>query len=185
MASSLHSPNHRLISAQVIGALERLEEAHEQLTFQRFNDPPPPYSRETTQLATPEEHIANDQSFQQYLRNKALRRSTPREQFAAQTRREEERIVRYNSEKSRNCKHAPSFNQTMNLQENAENNVRAGWVEQGIWMEEWGPAWPSGAKPSDNTWRSANPKGPRVTDQWAHEKAARIPQCEGSRPDRS
>ncbi|KAM5347194.1 hypothetical protein ACJ41O_010199 [Fusarium nematophilum] len=37
--------------------------------------------------------------------------------------------------------------------ENAENNVRARWVEQGIWAEEWGPAWSSKncGIPSDET----------------------------------
>ena len=32
----------------------------------------------------------------------------------------------------------------MDVRSNADNNVRQYWIEEGIWKDEWGPAWPAG-----------------------------------------
>lgn len=55
----------------------------------------------------------------------------------------------------------------------AENNVRAFWVEQRIWDDEWGPAWPSGSFPGDYflKWEQKGPLTfPRPGKHWGHEK---------------
>ena len=57
--------------------------------------------------------------------------------------------------------------QDLDFLANAENNIRDHWVEQGIWLREWGPAWPKGTKLYGG---HARPKGPQPGRYWGHEK---------------
>lgn len=137
-----------------IDALQRLEEDPVQLSLeraQRYNDPPPPYpsSGETTQPVSPAEAPVADEAALQARRN-AMLGSTPYDQFDSQMRRERERIIYQVQEERYGRRQTLPYDKTADLLANAENNVRARWVEQGIWKKEWGPAWPKGAEPSDN-----------------------------------
>jgi hypothetical protein len=76
--------------------------------------------------------------------------------------RERERLEYQNDQTLRGCKQTFPFNLTLDYRANAENNIRNGWIEQGIWNPAWGPAWPDGTKPSDNRWfySRSRPDGP-------------------------
>ncbi|KAF2278990.1 uncharacterized protein EI97DRAFT_431207 [Westerdykella ornata] len=159
----------------VMNALQRLEEDPGRLSLERarYDDPPPPYpsSGETTQPASPAEAHVTDEAALQARRNLMLR-SMPYAQFDSQTRRERERIVYQRGEERYGRRRTLPYDETADLLANSQNNIRARWVEQGIWKEEWGPAWPKGAKPWDNRWRSSreNTGGPRPFGRWLHEK---------------
>ncbi|PVH93670.1 hypothetical protein DM02DRAFT_619121 [Periconia macrospinosa] len=159
----------------VMNALQRLEEDPVRLHMERarYDDPPPPYpsSGETTQPASPAEAPVTDEEAL-LARNRAMLRSWPYGQFDSQTSRERERIEYQLGEERYGRRQTLPFDETADLLANSQNNVRARWVEQGIWKEKWGPAWPKGAKPWDHRWRSSreNTGGPRPFGRWLHEK---------------
>lgn len=106
-----------------------------------------------------------DEYARHFWQLEARRQSTPSCQFLNQWSREEDELFKPPWRQMRNL----PFDRTLDLQGNAQNNVRSRWVEQGIWKSEWGPAWPKGTKPSDlRTWPL--PKGPEPYGGWGHEE---------------
>lgn len=102
-----------------------------------------------------------DEYARHFWQLEARRQSTPSCQFLNQWSREGDELWK----QMRNL----PFDLSLDLQGNAQNNVRSRWVEQGIWKSEWGPAWPKGTKPSDlRTWPL--PKGPVPYGDWGHEE---------------
>ncbi|KAF2793599.1 hypothetical protein K505DRAFT_325359 [Melanomma pulvis-pyrius CBS 109.77] len=177
----------------IVKALRSLEEDPEQLRLQRaqrYHDPPPAYpsSGETTQPPSPVEASAPDEATLQAQRNRTMFQSTPSAQFKSQTTREIEHIIYQRQEWLYGRKQTLPFDITLDFLANAENNIRARWVEQGIWKEEWGSAWPKGAKASDNRWvySRQNTGGPSPLLRWGHEeelepKPASEPELEAKR----
>lgn len=137
---------------QVIEALERLRDNPQQLAHSRdrLNDePPPPYSQsgETTELPTPEPPPALDQMGRRRLRLLAHYKSMPRSQFKSQAQRERERLEHQLSEARFGRRQTLQWDNSLDFRANPENNVRSRWVEQGIWGDDWGPAWPKNSHP--------------------------------------
>ncbi|KAF1962522.1 hypothetical protein CC80DRAFT_162235 [Byssothecium circinans] len=163
---------------RVFEALQRWEEDPELLRLeraQRYSDPPPPYpsSGETTQPDSPAEAPVVDESALRVQRNRSMLQSVPSNQFSSQVRRTRERLEYLSMERRYGRKETLHYDNTLDLRANAENHVRSRWVEQGIWKEEWGSAWPKGAQPSDNRWfySQQNPGGgPRPSGRWGHER---------------
>ncbi|KAF2113723.1 hypothetical protein BDV96DRAFT_578258 [Lophiotrema nucula] len=160
---------------QVMEELQQLEEDPMQLSIertQRYNDPPPPYpsSGETTQPDSPTTDF--DESVLSAQRNEAILQSMPHEQFHRQSCRERDRIIYQWQEERYGRKQTLQFDEALDFQANAENNVRARWVQQGIWKHEWGQAWPKGARAEDNRWLSSreNTGRPYPFGHWGHEK---------------
>ncbi|KAF2754866.1 hypothetical protein EJ05DRAFT_136645 [Pseudovirgaria hyperparasitica] len=151
----------------------------------RSSSPPPPYqSRESTgpepdyqylfglvagsnQDEPPELEIDEDEW---EARAMVLERSTPRKQFMQQVKKIHEQIIKQRTiETIRRPTHR--IDDTQDLIINAENIVRARWVEQKIWKSSWGPAWPPSAR---SGWRQDilhSRKGPWVPERarWGHE----------------
>ncbi|KAM5369949.1 hypothetical protein ACJZ2D_008748 [Fusarium nematophilum] len=79
--------------------------------------------------------------------------SRPFAQFKSQAAREIVRLEYQREHRRHGRRQTLPWDDRLGYLENAENNVRARWVEQGIWAEEWGPAWSSKncGIPSDET----------------------------------
>lgn len=88
-----------------------------------------------------------DEASQQYLRNDGLLQSSPHYQFDKQVQREVERLFHQREPLLRNNGRIQTlpFDETLDYKANAENNVRARRVEQGIWKDKWGMEWPEGS----------------------------------------
>jgi len=177
---SFFDNRRRRALSRIIEDLQRLQDDPERLARvrdQRYSESPPPYqsSGETTQPDSPGEPDVVEESTPQVQRYEpSPYNSTPRAQFDAQAMRESERINYQWSEERFGRRQTLPYDETQDFTANAENNVRARWIEQGIWKEEWGPPWGKGAKPSVNRWKygSRRRKGPQIDGlaRWAHEK---------------
>lgn len=161
--------------ADVIDALQRLEDDPEQLSLQRahrYSDPPPAYpsSGETTQPPSPAE-ASVDESALRGRRNAALLRSVPYEQFESQMTRERERIIYQLDEARYGRRQTLPVDRTVDLIDNARNNVRARWVEQGIWIwyNEGAPAW----EPDTLRWGHEKETEPQLPPEPAPEPEAK------------
>ncbi|KAH7175619.1 hypothetical protein EDB81DRAFT_849807 [Dactylonectria macrodidyma] len=123
----------------------------------RFNDASPSYaeSGETTQPPSPHSPTV-DEYYQKTLREKkeARGKSIPLRQFASQARRECERLDRQHLEKRTGRRQTLPWDNTSDYTANSENNVRSRWIEQGIWGDDWGPAWPYDSHPMTPGWIS-------------------------------
>ncbi|KAF2240250.1 hypothetical protein BU26DRAFT_526143 [Trematosphaeria pertusa] len=187
MSSSFNISSQRRVLPQIIEALQRLADDPEQLgreRAQRYSESPPPYpsSGEVTQPDTPEERprVDEEQRWNRFWDDRD--QSMPCFQFERQVKREMERL-QYQSEQGRfGRKQTLPLDETQDYLVNAENNVRARWVEQGIWKEWWGPAWPKGlgtSGPRIFAWRHKG--GPSVPGgignlaRWGHEKRLEPP----------
>ncbi|PVI01560.1 hypothetical protein DM02DRAFT_627599 [Periconia macrospinosa] len=153
--------------------------AHQQSEKDSYNGSPLPSSYassgETTQpwsiFEDPNPDEVSRRTWRLQTQRLACHQSRPFYQFQSQTRRERERII-YQVRNERYGRRQTLLNDvTADLHANAENNVRARWVEQGIWKDEWGPAWPKGAKPSELSWQfpAQNTSIPRPSLRWGHE----------------
>ncbi|QIX02380.1 hypothetical protein AMS68_007897 [Peltaster fructicola] len=60
------------------------------------------------------------------------------------------------------------FDASSDLQANAENNIRARWIAQGIWNEDWGQAWAQGSKRLSAAWcrETGRHQGPCPVGDW-------------------
>ncbi|KAK3367542.1 hypothetical protein B0H63DRAFT_529261 [Podospora didyma] len=170
LKGTLDPREQRPLDDYVIEALERLEKRPDQLAHElerRYNDSPPPCSESSISCVTTELESCFGRSpsppppseHQQWLLRKEahtkareIARSSgrPFPQFRNQAKRERERLEHQQSAawpegRKLMLPHDP----TCDLKANAENNVRTRWVEQGIWGEDWGPAWPKGSTPED------------------------------------
>ncbi|RMD44902.1 hypothetical protein DV735_g24, partial [Chaetothyriales sp. CBS 134920] len=104
-----------------------------------YSPPPPP-----TPVTSPSE------------RKVAPYKATPMNQFQSQSRRERQRLEHQRAEKGSGRRQTLPWDDACSLDTNSENNVRSRWIEQGIWADEWGPAWP---KRKD---------GHAMTSTWGH-----------------
>lgn len=152
----INNNNQGDVLPRVVEALQRLQDDPRLLANerdQRYDEPPSPYpeSGETTQPPTPA-LPAVDESHEREKRRQAHYRSTPYNQFESQARREEERLEHQISEERYGRRQTLLWDESCDLQANSENNVRSRWVEQGIWGDEWGPAWPKGSHPMSTKW---------------------------------
>lgn len=95
----------------------------------------------------------------------------PSEIFKRESKRELERLIRQEYDALSGRPRSLPFDPQRTLAHNAENNVRARWIEQGIWIIEWGMEWPRANEPSSFLEGSPSP-GPH----WAHED------CQTSNP---
>lgn len=141
------------ILPRVVEALQQLQDNPDLLARERdrrYNQDPPPYpgSGESTELDTPSAAPdAPDESYEREKRREAHYKSVPGIQFRSQARREQERLDHQISTERFGRRQTLPWDGSVDLRANAENNVRRRWVEQGIWGEEWGPAWPPGSRP--------------------------------------
>lgn len=67
--------------------------------------------------------------------------STPLGQFMSQSARERQRLEHQQFFDYRGRRQTLPWDETVGMQGSAENNIRRSWVNQGIWAQEWGPAW--------------------------------------------
>ncbi|RMZ77452.1 hypothetical protein DV738_g4430, partial [Chaetothyriales sp. CBS 135597] len=140
---------------EVVEALQRLQNDPEQLAHERdrrysSESPHRPYllyseTSETTQPPTPIEE-RNERMLAPF-------KATPLNQFKSQSKRERERLEYQRSEQGFGRRQTLPWDDAWDLETNAENNVRSRWVAQGIWANEWGPAWPKGSNSMLMTWR--------------------------------
>ena len=164
-------------SGRVTAALDRLdmEQVVEENT-RRFTDPPPPYasSEETTQPPSPAHTTRElDDVGRVRMRVQTRFKGTPESIFELQARREMERLPYQRFACLSGRKQTLPFDKKLDLKANAENNVRSRWVEQGIWKDKWGPPWPQGSYPMDNTWLWNQPdhlSRPQPEGRWEHEQ---------------
>jgi hypothetical protein len=162
MAFVIHS-SRRPDLPQVVEVLQQLENDPQLLARdrdQRFDEPPPPYSEsgESTQIPTPRTPVV-DESYEREKRRSARYQYTPLNQFKNQARQERERLEHQLSNERFGRKQTLPWDGPSDLRANSENNDRSRWVEQGIWGDNWGPAWPKNSHPM-STW--ARPDGPFV-----------------------
>ncbi|WEW61461.1 hypothetical protein PRK78_006951 [Emydomyces testavorans] len=160
---------------RAITALQRLEANPEQLARERTRRysrslPPSPSSGETTQFPTPGPRVV-DEYEKMMNRVQARNRSRPNNQFDSQAARERTRFASQGARWRYGRKLVLPFDDSMDFQANSENNVRSRWVEQGIWMDSWGPAWPKDSHPMSLRWRfSKHPERfPEPGTHWGHE----------------
>ncbi|KAK7212052.1 hypothetical protein V2G26_019230 [Clonostachys chloroleuca] len=152
MSFTIDSTSQRVLP-HVIEALERLQQNLDQLARernQRYDEPPPPYaeSDETTQPPSPDVPDAVEDVEEEQWRSREIRnKSMPFYQFRSQAKREKERLHDQRLKELHGRRPTLPFDEATDYEANAENNVRARWVEQGIWGEEWGPAWLQGIRP--------------------------------------
>jgi hypothetical protein len=64
-------------------------------------------------------------------------KSTPGSQYAYQWRMERERLIEQVERRFSRRKETLPYNPKFDLTTNAENNVKARWIEQGIWNDKW------------------------------------------------
>ncbi|KAK0718708.1 hypothetical protein B0T21DRAFT_295274 [Apiosordaria backusii] len=179
---------------QVVEALERLRDDPQQLAHERdrlYDEPPPPYSEsgETTEPPTPEPPPAVDKTYQREMRLEAHYKSTPISQFKSQAKRERERLLHQLSDVRYGRRQTLPWDNSLDLKANSENNIRSRWVEQGIWGDDWGPAWPKNSKPLTTKWLHEGggpfhgPRNPTTSDsrpgaRWGHEEPDPDPESE-------
>lgn len=181
MSFSFGDASQRVLP-RVIEALQRLQQDPNQLAHERDDrfDEPPPYSEsgETTQPPTPGPAVV-DETYQRYLRQKARNKSMALDQFKSQASRERDRLEHQLFEERYGRRQTLPWDDSCDLIANSENNVRSRWVEQGIWGDEWGPAWPRSSLPSMTLARpdgpfsgSYHPTNSEVMPgaRWGHEK---------------
>lgn len=101
-------------------------------------------------------------------------KSLPHSQFANQAVRECKRLYYQVWAEKQTGKRVLPFDTASGIAGNAQNNVRARWIEQGIWKREWGPAWPSGTT-KQICLVSPPPPGPCPDGLWLQEKAQTLP----------
>lgn len=136
----------------------------------RLNDESPPLfsvSGETPWHANP----GPDEVTRRYLRSEAHSKSNPINQFKSQVKRERERLEHQLVEARYGRRQTLRWDYSLDLRANPENNVRSRWVEQGIWGDDWGPAWPENSKPL-TTKLGGGPFTPRLDmpgARWGHE----------------
>lgn len=125
---------------------------------QRFDTSPTrEYLEDETQTQSSASDI--DEYALQYRRNEVLYAGKPGSLFEFQTDWERKRLV----------KGIVKFDRALDLVANADNNVRADWQARGIWVEEWGAAWPPESNPMSNYWRWDEKHyklGPSVKGDW-------------------
>lgn len=169
----LFNNRQRNIIPQVIEALQQIEDDPQRLDLERDSEPPPPYrSGETTQPPSPEPPgpPAIDQYVLRQNMLEARGASRPAAQFKSQTNREHDRLLHQLDRERSGRKQTLPFDMSMDLQANADNNVRSRWVKQGIWMDDWGPAWPKGSEPLSINWTTRPERYPEPGAYWGHEK---------------
>lgn len=171
---SFFDDRHRILP-RIIEALQRLQNDPDQLARERdqlYSESPPPYqsSGETTQPDSPAEpHVIDESTLQVRRYEASLGQSIPCAQFHAQARRESERIIHQWREERFGRRQTLPFDETQDFRANAENNVRARWIEQGIWKEKWGPPWGKGSKASSIGNLRRRPRIDGLA-RWGHEK---------------
>lgn len=95
---------------------------------------------------------------------------TPNYLFQLLSKRERDRIYhQFRNKGSGRRQTLPFEHSSPDL--SSENNIRAQWVEQGIWMDAWGQAWPPG-EPKTRGGRPTGGPSPGMT--WAHEEASSL-----------
>lgn len=86
-------------------------------------------------------------------------------QFEAQARRE---LARFRRQLPAGRQTLP-YDYELSVDANVENNVRSRWVDQGIWGDEWGPAWPKGMRVFWNLPIKLPADHPCPHGPWGHE----------------
>ncbi|KAF1951825.1 hypothetical protein CC80DRAFT_519077 [Byssothecium circinans] len=160
-----------------------------------FNNPQRrvlPQSGETKQPPTPGPPIV-DEYHERYERETARAKSKPLVQFKSQAKRERARLEHQLSEERFGRRQTLPWDNGSDLRANSENNVRSRWVEQGIWGDEWGPAWPKDSHPMTTKWTHRGdgpffgPYNPTTTKtfpgaRWGHEESDPEPEPEPEQP---
>ena len=145
--------DQRHIVSRVIQELERLTPGEiERVRNHIDEDAPPPYpeSGETTQPPSPvPEDRPVDKVREAYLRTQALNKSRPKVQFDRLAKLEFDRLCTQAWASRRGRRHTFHYEKELDVQANAENNIRESWIDEGIWGEEWGSAWCEGSTPMD------------------------------------
>ena len=185
MSSGFSTDNapHRVLP-QVIEALRHLQEDPDQFARDRdgrYDEPPPPYpeSGETTEPPTPTPAVEVDDFRERILRREARSKSIARLQFESQAKRERERLEHQSLARPWGRRQTLPWDDSCDYRANAENNVRSRWIEQGIWGDEWGPAWPRNSHPLTAPVQSNGPffgsYDPAISEsmpgsRWGHEE---------------
>ncbi|KAH7017748.1 hypothetical protein EDB80DRAFT_874441 [Ilyonectria destructans] len=98
-----------------------------------------------------------------------LSASNPWGQFRNEVEREQDRIEAERMLWPDERKELIPFDISSDYLTNAQNYVRSNWVKEGIWREEWGPAWPPGSLPMLD-WGFDSIPHPAPGALWGHEK---------------
>lgn len=157
-------------AAHLETALNRLanhEDLLERYRERRFTSVPPSVTSGTT--TQPFASCTPEPPFWQelYALQKAHYSGRPFEMFRCQSARVQKQLDHPSDENRRRLR-TLHFRRGLTLDEHADNIVRARWIEQGIWMKKWGPAWPP-RPPIGPTPPRSFEHGPRPGGHWAHE----------------
>lgn len=139
---------------QVFESLQRLQDDPDCLAYERqmYNHSPPAYqSAATTQPPSLSQHpkYLSQAEIEMQRRSERLK-AIPYNQFDYQWRREHDRILEQIRRRWERRKPTLPYRMGVDLVENAKENVKNRWIEQGIWNDEW------------------NAQGPGA--HWKHEK---------------
>lgn len=192
MPSLSNKPDNRVMP-QVIEALHRLQAEPGQLDrerYERYSERRLTYSEAGTTKPTSPKTPEVDVYQESLRRGYAHERSEVTVQFKRQWEREYRRIEWQRVNRDVGRRQTLPYDETLDYKANSQNNVRSRWVEQGIWGDEWGPAWPKDSHPSDRRWLEAHSnglKGPfrgaydlrkTLALRWGHEKSDPDPEPE-------
>lgn len=163
----------RQYAAHLTAAISDLAEGADALAHERehrFESPPPPYPSSRTNTPpdyNPSRHPQPDPVKEVRALAKAHNIGKPAPMFYRESKRELKRLGDQHSEQREGRKQTLPWDDRLSYSHNADNNVRARWIEQGIWRNEWGPAWPIG--PPTMEGGICTDKGPRPEGSWTHE----------------
>ena len=151
---------------QVLAALQILQEDPERFARERrqYSQSPPPYSSgETTQPPSPPAPLSEVD--RRMKRRRERLQATPGSQFDYQWRRERERIIEQIDRRRERRKETLPYNRNLDFTQNARENVKRRWMEQGIWNSKWttytvGAHWKHEEDPTSSPEPSPGPESP-------------------------
>ncbi|KAI1927390.1 hypothetical protein LOZ65_002281 [Ophidiomyces ophidiicola] len=123
---------------QIISALQEVQNDPERLDRERqpYSDSPPPYSSgETTQPPSPQLPVSRE--LQEWQRKEDRDSSRPGQQFISHWVREHELLADQVERRFERRKMTLPYDDRLDLDVNAKNNVKNRWMKQGIWKEGW------------------------------------------------
>ncbi|KAI9884796.1 MAG: hypothetical protein M1823_003407 [Watsoniomyces obsoletus] len=138
-----------------------LERQHRAQRY-RPSSNPPPYSQVVSSTDRPAPHA-------RLSRPTIVSQSEPWCQFQHQAIEEYHRLIHQSLPRTQQRRQTLPFDRGLDFAKNAENNIRSDWIKQGIWKEEWGPAWPKDTVLSPPAASHLSTPRPWPLGRWGHE----------------
>ena len=143
-----------------------------QMNMRRFEDDPPPYqsSEDRTRSPTPTTRRDEEDGLARALKLASSRlKGTPASMWELQTRHERGRLLAQINAGLYGHRDTFTFDENLDRGENADNNIRASWINQGIWKDAWGLPWapPPGGQSRKRWNRPQNSPHPRPEGDWS------------------